>query len=67
VKTQIAAAPFNALAEPSKAIARSAGPEPAEHVHPVVVEAMREQGVDLAAARPQKRTPELAARAGASF
>lgn len=40
--------------------ARSAGTEPAEHVHPEVVEAMRELGVDLAARTPQRLTQELA-------
>jgi arsenate reductase len=34
--------------------ARSAGTEPADHVHPEVVEAMRELGVDLAARVPHK-------------
>ena len=38
---------------------RSAGTRPAEHVHPVVVAAMREQGIDLSARRPQKLTDEL--------
>jgi arsenate reductase (thioredoxin) len=32
-------------------------------VHPVVVEAMQEVGIDLSAAKPQKLTPELAAGA----
>ena len=39
---------------------RSAGTRPAEHVHPVVVDAMREQGIDLSARRPQKLTDDLA-------
>ncbi len=34
--------------------ARSAGTRPADHVHPEVVEAMREKGVDLEARRPEK-------------
>jgi len=38
---------------------RSAGTRPAEQVHPVVVAAMREQGIDLSARRPQKLTDEL--------
>ena len=38
---------------------RSAGTRPAEYVHPVVVAAMREQGIDLSARRPQKLTDEL--------
>lgn len=43
--------------------AESAGTEPAERVHPEVVEAMRELGIDLSAARPQLLTVELARRA----
>ena len=39
---------------------RSAGTRPAEHVHPVVVNVMREQGIDLSARRPQKLTDDLA-------
>jgi arsenate reductase (thioredoxin) len=41
----------------------SAGTEPAERVHPEVVDVMREVGIDLAAARPQKLTTELAQQA----
>jgi len=40
--------------------ARSAGTEPAEHVHAVVVEAMRELGTDLSDRTPQLLTDELA-------
>jgi arsenate reductase len=43
--------------------AASAGTTPAEHVHPQVVEAMREVGVDLAGRRPTALTTEAAARA----
>jgi arsenate reductase len=39
---------------------RSAGTEPAQHVHPVVVEAMREVGVDLSSRVPARLTNELA-------
>ena len=37
-----------------------AGTQPAVAVHPVVVEVMREAGLDLADARPRRLTPELA-------
>ena len=47
-RSQMAAAFFNALADPAKARAISAGTEPAERVHPEVVDAMREVGIDLA-------------------
>ncbi len=43
--------------------ADSAGTTPGEHVHPVVVEAMDELGVDLRARRPQRLTREMAERA----
>src|SRR5437870_2521221 len=59
----MAAAFFNRLAAADKARAVSAGTEPAERVHPEVVEAMRELGHDLSAARPQRLTAEMAASA----
>ena len=40
---------------------RSAGTRPAQQIHPVVVEAMREQGIDLSARRPEPLTDDLAA------
>jgi protein-tyrosine-phosphatase len=43
--------------------ALSAGTTPAEHIHPEVVEVMREIGVDLADRRPQPLTQDLAKRA----
>ena len=63
-RSQMAAAFFNALADPQKARALAAGTEPAERVHPEVAAAMREAGFDLSTARPQKLTAELAAGAG---
>jgi len=39
---------------------RSAGTRPAEHVHPVVGDAMREIGIDISGNRPQKLTDDLA-------
>ena len=62
-RSQMAAAFFNGLALPDKAHAASAGTEPAERVHPEVVEVMREIGYDLSAARPSLLTPEMAASA----
>ena len=41
----------------------SAGTEPAERVHPEVIDVMREVGIDLSHARPQKLTAELAQEA----
>jgi arsenate reductase len=62
-RSQMAAAFFNALADPTKVRALSAGTEPADHVHPEVVEAMREVGIDLSRAKPQRLTDKLAATA----
>jgi arsenate reductase len=59
-RSQMAAAFFTALADPARATALSAGTEPAERVHPEVVEVMREVGVDLSGARPTRLTDELA-------
>jgi len=64
-RSQMAAALFNASADPSLARAISAGTNPGWHVHPEVVEVMAEIGVDVARSKPQRLTPELAA--GASF
>ena len=59
----MSAAFFNQFADPGRAVAISAGTQPAEQVHPVVVEAMLEVGIDLRDATPQKLTPELAQQA----
>jgi protein-tyrosine-phosphatase len=62
-RSQMSAAFFNQLAGPELAHGISAGTQPAEHVHPVVVDAMREVGIDLSDAKPQKLTIELAQNA----
>lgn len=62
-RSQMSAAFFNHFADQRRAIAISAGTQPAEHVHPVVVEAMLEVGIDLRGATPQKLTPQLAQEA----
>ena len=62
-RSQMAAAFFNQLADPARAQALSAGTQPAERVHPIVVEAMQEIGLDLSKNRPQKLTDELASGA----
>jgi arsenate reductase (thioredoxin) len=62
-RSQMSAAFFNALADADKARAVSAGTQPAAQVHPVVADVMREVGIDLAHARPQKLTQELASDA----
>ena len=62
-RSQMAAAFFNTLADPAKARALSAGTRPADHVHPEVVQAMAEEGIDLRQAQPQRLTDALAATA----
>lgn len=62
-RSQIAAAFFNLLADPTKARAISAGTQPAERLHPEVLATMKEIGVDLGDAKPQRLTPELAKNA----
>jgi arsenate reductase len=60
-RSQMAAAFFNELADPSKARALSAGTTPGDRVHPEVVAVMKEVAIDLSGARPHKLTAELAA------
>ena len=62
-RSQMAAAYFNELADPTKARALSAGTTPGNRVHPEVAAVMREEGMDLSGARPQKLTAELAGEA----
>ena len=62
-RSQMAAAWFNLLSDPNKARAISAGTDPGPRVHPEVVTAMNEVGVDLSAAPTSRLTSELAGRA----
>jgi arsenate reductase (thioredoxin) len=59
-RSQIAAAFFSAIADPTLADAVSAGTQPGERVHPEVVDVMREVGIDLSANMPRRLTDELA-------
>jgi protein-tyrosine-phosphatase len=59
-RSQMAAAWLNQLADPAKARAISAGTQPAEQVHPVVVDVMREAGIEIGGNRPQRLTADLA-------
>src|SRR5262245_6599972 len=59
----MAAAWFNALADPAKARAISAGTDPGPRVHPEVAAAMREAGIEIAGASPTRLTPDLARQA----
>src|SRR5687767_2765306 len=59
-RSQMAAAWFNRLADPAKARGLSAGTDPGSRVHPEVLEAMREEGIDLSQAQPRRLTDDLA-------
>jgi arsenate reductase len=59
-RSQMAAAWFNALADSTKARGLSAGTAPGARVHPEVVDAMNEVGIDLAGERPKLLTDDLA-------
>jgi arsenate reductase (thioredoxin) len=59
-RSQMAAALFNEAADPQKARAVSAGTQPAARVHPEVVGAMAEIGVDLSGATPRLLSQSLA-------
>jgi arsenate reductase len=62
-RSQMAAAWFNRLAGAGQARGISAGTQPGTRVHPEVLEAMKEVGVDLSAAQPRQLTDELARNA----
>ncbi len=62
-RSQMSAAFFNKYADPAKAHAISAGTQPADRVHPVVIDAMKEVGLDVSNVKPQKLTSELAQEA----
>ncbi|MDP9150356.1 MAG: arsenate reductase ArsC [Myxococcota bacterium] len=62
-RSQMAAALFNKLADPTKALAVSAGTEPGSRVHPEVTEVLREVGVDVSGVAPRRLTEELASGA----
>jgi arsenate reductase len=62
-RSQMAAAFFNTLVDADKACAISAGTHPSDRVHPEVVAAMREVGIDLSRAMTTRLTPEVAAQA----
>jgi len=59
-RSQMAAALFNLYADRSGCLAISAGTDPADQVHPQVVQVMREIGGDLSSISPQKLTTDLA-------
>jgi arsenate reductase len=58
-RSQLSEALFRRAAQ-GRHESRSAGTRPAEQVHPVVAEAMRELGLDISGNRPQQLTDDLA-------
>jgi len=61
-RSQMAAAFFNLYAQPG-CQAISAGTQPAQQVHPEVIAVMKEIGIDLSTAKPQRLTDEVASKA----
>ncbi len=61
-RSQMAQALFEQAADGRQAAA-SAGTAPTDHVHPEVIQVMRELGIDLADRRPQLLTDKLAEQA----
>lgn len=61
-RSQMAEAIFNKLS-PSDLRATSAGTKPANEVNPLVVEALREIGIDARASRPKSISPDMVADA----
>jgi arsenate reductase (thioredoxin) len=59
-RSQMSEALFSRIAN-GRHQSRSAGTRPADRVHPVVVHAMREVGIDVGDHHPQKLTDDLAA------
>jgi arsenate reductase (thioredoxin) len=61
-RSQMSQALFERAAD-GRHTALSAGTAPAKHIHPEVIEVMRELGIDLAGRHPQLLTRELAEQA----
>jgi arsenate reductase len=59
-RSQMAAAFFNALADPARGRAISAGTAPGDRVHPEVVDVMAESGLHLGGIAPRKLTSDCA-------
>jgi arsenate reductase len=63
-RSQMAAALLTMLADPTKVRSVSAGTQPGARVHPEVLVAMRELGVDLEGVQPQLLTAAMVAASG---
>jgi arsenate reductase (thioredoxin) len=62
-RSQMAAAFFNQLVDRTRAEAVSAGTQPGERVHPVVIDVLNEVGINLSGRKPQLLTESLASDA----
>lgn len=62
-RSQMAAALFNQLAPDENMVAISAGTQPADRVHPEVVQVMSDLDIDLSKTKPQLLTEQLAGQA----
>jgi arsenate reductase len=62
-RSQMAAAIFNQLVDPSRGRAISAGTQPGDRVHPEVARALEEVGIDISGVTPRKLTDEVARQA----
>ena len=58
-RSQMAVTFFNAAVDATKARGLSAGTQPGVRIHPEVVEAMKEEGFDLSAVKPEALTAQL--------
>jgi arsenate reductase len=58
-RSQMAAALFNQIADPARALAISAGTDPGTRVQPEVVHVMTEVGIDLASGSPQRLSDDM--------
>ena len=61
-RSQMAEAYYNLLAK-GKAQGLSAGTQPADEVNPVVVEAMKEVGIDISSNKPKRLTMDMVEKA----
>jgi arsenate reductase len=62
-RSQMAAAFFNQLVDRTRAEAVSAGTQPGERVHPVVIDVLNEVGINLSGRKPQLLAESLASDA----
>ena len=59
-RSQVAAALFSEMADPTQVEVVSAGTQPSDRVHPEVIDVMREVGIDVSRNLPQRLTEEFA-------